>query len=80
MLTREIFAHCRTERKHVGQASASLLLISARTAKVKSRQAEQAAEKVFYFVIPNEVRNLSLVYVPEKRDSSARGAPRNDKM
>jgi hypothetical protein len=46
----------------------------------KRRQAEQTAEKVFYFAIPNEVRNLSLVYAPEKRDSSARSAPRNDKM
>jgi hypothetical protein len=41
--------------------------------------AMQAAEKVIYFVIPNEVRNLSLVYCQEKRDSSARSAPRNDK-
>jgi hypothetical protein len=46
----------------------------------KNRQAEQAAEKVFYFVIPNEVRNLSLISAPEKKDSSARSAPRNDKM
>jgi hypothetical protein len=28
-------------------------------AEVKSRQAEQAAEKVDYFVIPSEARNLS---------------------
>jgi hypothetical protein len=48
--------------------------------KIKTRQAEEGAEKVFYFVIPSEVRNLSLVYAPKKRDSSARGAPRNDKM
>jgi hypothetical protein len=32
-----------------------------------------------YFVIPNEVRNLSLIEMQERRDSSARGAPRNDK-
>jgi hypothetical protein len=37
----------------------------------QKREAEQAAEKVNYFVIPNEVRNLSLVYTREKRDSSA---------
>jgi hypothetical protein len=37
------------------------------------------AEKVIYFVIPNEVRNLSLVLTREKRDSSVRSAPRNDK-
>jgi hypothetical protein len=40
---------------------------------------EQIAEKVIYFVIPGEVRNLSLVLTQEKRDSSARSAPRNDK-
>jgi len=27
----------------------------------EKQQAKQAAEKVIYFVIPNEVRNLSLV-------------------
>jgi hypothetical protein len=36
-------------------------------------------KKVIYFVIPNEVRNLSFVETQEKRDSSARSAPRNDK-
>jgi hypothetical protein len=41
--------------------------------------AHQAAEKVIYCVIPNEVRNLSLVLSQEKRDSSARSAPRKDK-
>jgi len=42
-------------------------------------QASQAAQKVIYFVILNEVKNLSLVQMQEKRDSSARSAPRNDK-
>src|SRR5260221_4445535 len=32
--------------------------------------------KGIYFVIPNEVRNLSLDWAQEKRDSSACGAPR----
>ena len=32
-----------------------------RTCEDQSPQTEQAAEKVIYFVIPNEVRNLSLV-------------------
>jgi hypothetical protein len=41
---------------------------------------EQIAEKVIYFVIPDEVRNLSLVLTQEKRDSSTRSAPRNDKI
>jgi hypothetical protein len=46
--------------------------------KFKTRQAEkaergeQAAEKVVYFVIPSEARNLSLIETQEKRDSSAR--------
>ena len=39
----------------------------------------QASEKAIYFVIPNEVRNLSSVVTHEKSDSSARSAPRNDK-
>ncbi len=42
--------------------------------------AEQAAEKSIYFVIPNEVRNLSLIEVQEMRDASARSVPRNDKV
>ena len=42
-------------------------------------QATKAVKKTLYFVIPNEVRNLSLVYAQEKRDSSARSAPRNDR-
>jgi hypothetical protein len=40
---------------------------------------EEAAEKVSYFVIPNEVRNLSGSKVKRMRDSSARSVPRNDK-
>jgi hypothetical protein len=42
-------------------------------------RAKQAAEKVVYFVIPSEARNLSLIETQEKRDSSAQGAPRYDK-
>jgi hypothetical protein len=38
------------------------------------------AESVIYFVIPSEARNLSLIETQEKRDSSARSVPRNDKM
>jgi molybdate transport system substrate-binding protein len=38
----------------------------------------QAAKKVLFAVIPNEVRNLSLSKTQEKRDSSARNVPRND--
>ena len=45
----------------------------------KCLQASQVAEKVVYFVIPSEARNLSLIETQEKRDSSARSAPRNDK-
>jgi hypothetical protein len=47
--------------------------------KSKPNRLEQAAEKVVYFVIPSEARNLSLMKAQEKRDSSARGVPRNDK-
>ncbi len=43
-------------------------------------RASQLAEKVVYFVIPSEARNLSLIETQEKRDSSARSAPRNDKI
>jgi hypothetical protein len=43
------------------------------------KAALQAAEKVVYFVISSEARNLSLLESQEKRDSSARSAPRNDK-
>jgi hypothetical protein len=43
-------------------------------------QALQAAEKVFYFGIPSEARNLSVLECQRKRDSSARSAPRNDKI
>src|SRR4029077_7929625 len=48
----------------------------------RARQAEQLAKKVIYFVIPKSprrLRSLSLVQTQEKRDSSARSAPRNDK-
>jgi hypothetical protein len=31
---------------------------------------QQAAEKVAWFVIPSEARNLSLAEIQEKRDSS----------
>jgi hypothetical protein len=48
-------------------------------AAVRTSAAKEAAEKVVYFVILNEVRNFTLVYVQEKRASSARSAPRNDK-
>jgi hypothetical protein len=44
------------------------------------KQAKQGAEKVVYFVIPSEARNLSAILIGEKRDSSARSVPRNDKM
>jgi hypothetical protein len=40
---------------------------------------KDAAEKMIYFVIPSEARNLSWIETQEKRDSSARSAPRNDK-
>jgi hypothetical protein len=36
--------------------------------------------KVDYFAVPSEARNLSLMETREKRDSSARCVPRNDKM
>src|SRR5260370_35768402 len=42
--------------------------------------AEQIAEKVVYFVIPSEARNLSSIETQGKRDSSARSVPRNDKL
>jgi hypothetical protein len=47
---------------------------------VREAQAEEAAEKVGYFVIPSEARNLSWIGTQQKRDSSARSAPRNDKI
>jgi hypothetical protein len=46
----------------------------------QNKQAEQLAERLVYFVIPSEARNLSLMESKEKRDSSARSAPRNDKI
>jgi hypothetical protein len=42
--------------------------------------AKQAGEKVVYFVIPSEARNLSLLETQEKRYSSARSVPHNDKI
>ena len=42
--------------------------------------AEHVAEKVLFAVIPNEVRNLSVLETQEKRDSSARSVPRNDNV
>ena len=47
-------------------------------AKRKSARTEQVAEKVSLVVIPNEVRNPSVLETQEKRDSSARSVPRND--
>jgi hypothetical protein len=38
------------------------------------------AECVFYFVIPNEVRDLSSIEKYIKRDSSAGSGLRNDKI
>jgi hypothetical protein len=49
------------------------------TCKHETPKAEQAAEKVRYFVIPSEARNLSVIKCQRKRDSSARSAPRNDR-
>jgi hypothetical protein len=40
--------------------------------------AKLVAEKVPLIVIPNEVRNLSVLETQEKRDSSARSVPRHD--
>ncbi len=37
-------------------------------------------EKVLLVVIPNKVRNPSLLNAKEKRDSSARSVPRNDSV
>ena len=45
----------------------------------RQRGLHRLQKAYFIFVIPNEVRNLSLIYSQERRDSSARGAPRNDK-
>jgi hypothetical protein len=42
--------------------------------------ASKLTEKVSYFVIPSEARNLSRIETQRKRDSSARCAPRNDKI
>jgi hypothetical protein len=47
--------------------------------RVEEHRLNRSRKRVIYFVIPNEVRNLSLVQTGEKRDSSARSAPRNDK-
>src|SRR6202171_4378505 len=49
-------------------------------AKRKSARTEQVAEKVSLVVIPNEVRNPSVLETQEKRDSSARSVPRNDNV
>jgi hypothetical protein len=50
-----------------------------RVCPLNHRPPSEAAEKVVYFVIPSEARNLSWIETQEKRDSSARSAPRNDK-
>jgi hypothetical protein len=59
----------------VGDASLSSLV-----KKVKGLwvAALQFAEKITLIVIPNEVRNLSVLKCQEKRDPSARSVPRND--
>jgi S-adenosylmethionine:tRNA ribosyltransferase-isomerase len=49
-------------------------------AKAALKHAGKPAEEVPSVVIPNEVRNLSGIKTEEKRDSSARGAPRNDSL
>jgi hypothetical protein len=43
-------------------------------------QASEAAEKVVYFVIPSEARNLSSIEAQETKDASARSARWNDKI
>src|ERR1700694_2626893 len=40
----------------------------------------QLAKKFLLRVIPNEVRNLSVLESEKQRDSSARSVPRNDKV
>jgi uncharacterized protein (TIGR02246 family) len=45
---------------------------------IRTTAALPAAGKVPLIVIPNEVRNLSVLKTQEKRDSSARSVPRND--
>jgi hypothetical protein len=45
-----------------------------------SRTSLQLAERVLYFVIPSEARNLSVFETQKKRDSSARRALGNDKI
>jgi hypothetical protein len=49
---------CGKQGCHTGSSACQVLIFKA-LAEVKSRQAEQAAEKVDYFVIPSEARNLS---------------------
>jgi hypothetical protein len=55
-----LFAEGDSKQAPVGQASACLLLTSDKTPSIKSRQAEQAAEKLpTPFVILSEAKNLS---------------------
>jgi hypothetical protein len=42
-------------------SGSACLLLTFSTSESKPDRLEQAAEKVIYFVIPNAVRNLSLV-------------------
>jgi hypothetical protein len=36
--------------------------------KAETQRAEQAAEKIVYFVIPSEARNLSSIWPHEKKE------------
>ena len=55
-----------------------LQLAGISTGKVQNPQAEQIAEKVVYFVIPSEARNLSFFWWSQNREIPR--FARNDKM
>jgi hypothetical protein len=82
-ISARIFMCVPPEQLSLSESSPKRALLS--LARIFSRHATkrpataQAAEKVIYFVIPSEARNLSWIETKEKRDFSARSAPRNDK-
>src|SRR6266852_4370274 len=57
------------------------MIVKIRTSRGNNfRPALTDCGKVLHLVIPSEARNLFLIETQEKRDSSARSAPRNDKI
>ena len=71
----------RLQRRKQLEAREVAVRRQARVQKIVAwNTAQQLSETAPHFVIPSESRNLSSIESQRKRDSSARGVPRNDKM